>query len=306
MNVGEEWVYRQRDEDESRRALIVAIGAQKKPRLEIQFPDSDAPQIVHNVPSGRLRALWCERETFDALMASWNRMRAELLTDAEQSAADTVFDLVIPTQIAECEWSPVKYATLVRDVDALSNLVELDTAALIIRYESFPDGTATRLGPAATLVLAAAAARAQSQAVLAWVDEDERKVRHLVKNGREATSLAGETYTTSPEWEYQWYLEHHRPVNELLREWCGHRAITTFERLAAAEAEVLRLDQIIEQLLTEAERLPTPGNVTWIARDYEAERITPYNVRTLVERPLKPSEIPVRIEYVRRWGGYRS
>ena len=33
------------------------------------------------------------------------------------------------------------------------------------------------------------------------------------------------------------YLKYAKPLHELLREWCGHRAVGLQERLGAAEAE---------------------------------------------------------------------
>src|SRR6185295_15470180 len=40
-----------------------------------------------------------------------------------------------------------------------------------------------------------------------------------------------------------------RPVYELLRQWCGHRSVTFYERLTAAEAEVRRLEILIARLI---------------------------------------------------------
>lgn len=305
MKVGEEWVYRYRDADESVPVIVVAIGSQKKPRVKVRFPSSDDANAIQDVPSGRLRCLWTEVSEYDTRMALWNRMRRDLLTDVEQAAAELVFELVIPEAVAECEWSPVRYSTLVRDEDALSSLLAVDLVTLTDGFETSDESEGKRFPPAATLVIAEAAARAGSEVVLKHVEKEEREARHRVKNGRESVSLEGDPYTTSPEWEYRMYLTEVRPLNELLRQWCGHRAVATYERLAAAEAEVFRLDQVIASLIAEADRLGFSKQIDWIVRDLEDDRITPYNVRVDIARPLRPDEIPVRIEYKRRWGGYR-
>ncbi|WP_447002334.1 hypothetical protein ACRAKI_21665 [Saccharothrix isguenensis] len=127
--------------------------------------------------------------------------------------------------------------------------------------------------------------------VLDWVIKNESEYREKTKRG------------SDPEWEYRWYLEHGRPRHELLRGWCGHRAVTMQERLAAAEAEVQRLDVLVARLV---DQLKGKGHSIFadvIERVHEEERITPANYRPVVDRPLKPSEIPVRyVRAPRRWG----
>ena len=99
------------------------------------------------------------------------------------------------------------------------------------------------------------------------------------------------------------YLEHGRPVHELIRAWCGQRAATLQERLGAAEAENRRRDELITELFEELKRLGHANAVEYLARSYEEDRITPANFRPVVDRPLKPSEIPVQyVKAPRRWG----
>jgi hypothetical protein len=139
--------------------------------------------------------------------------------------------------------------------------------------------------------------------VLDWVISDESEYREKAKHGHNFVSSANRATSSSPEWEYQWYLESVRPVHELLRSWCGHRAATVHERLAAAEAEVRRLDALIVRLIDELKANGHSTVAEIIERTHEEERITPVSVRPIVDRPLKPSEIPVRYERApRRWG----
>ena len=102
--------------------------------------------------------------------------------------------------------------------------------------------------------------------------------------------------TTSPEWEYEWYRKRLRGA-EL--EWCGHRSVTFYGRLTAAEAEVRRLDILIAQLIdTLKEHEPYAADA--MEREHDEERIRPENVRPVVDRPLAPRELPVREVPVRR------
>ncbi|WP_454226251.1 hypothetical protein [Propioniciclava flava] len=148
-----------------------------------------------------------------------------------------------------------------------------------------------------TLAIAECACRINPMPVLDWVLEDEKDYRDKSKNGRPAVSYDKRAYTTSPGWEYQWYLEHGRPVHELLRSWCGQRAATLQERLGAAEAENRRLDEIITRIFEELKRLGHAQAADHLIRTYEEDRITPANYRPVVDRPLKPSRDPSSLHH---------
>ena len=73
----------------------------------------------------------------------------------------------------------------------------------------------------------------------------------------------------------------------------------------AAEAEVQRLDVAVARLIDELQVAETT-NLRFAERmeeEIEKERITPANIRPVVNRPLDFSEIPVRYERTRlQWG----
>ncbi|MGK2881969.1 MAG: hypothetical protein ACSLE6_14620 [Mycobacterium sp.] len=161
------------------------------------------------------------------------------------------------------------------------------------------------LSPEGTLLVAEHACQTTPMPVLDAVTEDEKEHREASRRGRKVRSRSGQRDfdTTSPEREYESYRCHHRPVHELLRQWCGHRAITLHERLAATEAENHRLELLIDRMI---DALADHGAIhlaRGMAQEFQDERITPDNIRPVVERPLRPSEIPVRYERSRRrWG----
>ena len=77
------------------------------------------------------------------------------------------------------------------------------------------------------------ACRVNPMPVLDAVIEDEKQYREYSKRGRPRVTYDNRPTTSLPEWEYAYYLEHGHPVHEILRAWCGHRAVTLQERLAA-------------------------------------------------------------------------
>jgi hypothetical protein len=118
-----------------------------------------------------------------------------------------------------------------------------------------------------TLRMAELACKRVPTVILDWViDEGEEKLRHLTKRaGTIGLSNTDGDRPTSPAWEWHWYREHHRPKHELLRQWCGHRAITFHERLLATEAEVQRLDVVIARLIDEF-KVVEPTDVNFAQR----------------------------------------
>lgn len=302
--VGEELIYRLRDYAVSERVRVASIDTRKKtPRYVVEFLNGEKAGTQENVPAARLHGSWADVAAYDELMANWERIDQAELTDTEQSAVGQVFDLLIPREVAAWEWSPVRYATRIHDRGTLKSIVGVTVEDLLAQTEGFDLDGDVMLSPHGTLMIAEYACRVRPMPVLDWVLEEEKEYREKSKNGRPAVSYDKHAYTTSPEWEYQMYLEYGRPLHELLRSWCGQRAATLQERLGAAEAENRRLDELIARLFEELKRLGHAQAVSYLARTYEDDRITPANYRPVVDRPLKPSEIPVHyVKAPRRWG----
>lgn len=94
-----------------------------------------------------------------------------------------------------------------------------------------------------------------------------------------------------------------RPVHEIIRQWCGYRAVSYQERLAAAEAETRRLDVVLARAIDDLRASGKDIFAGFLEEEHERRRITPARVRPMVERPLSPSEMPVRyVTQPRRWG----
>ncbi len=302
--VGDELIYRLRDYAPSEHVKVVEVDTRKKThRYVVEFIGGERAGVQENVPAGRLRGDWADVVAYDQRMADWERIDQTGLTDAESDAVDQVFLLLIPEDVATREWSPVRDAIRIYDRDRLKALVGIGVDDLLSQVEGFELDDDVLLSPEGSLLVAEFACRINPIPVLDWVVEDEKEYREKSRNGRAAVGHDKRAYTTSPAWEYQWYLERGRPVHELLRAWCGHRAATFQERLGAAEAENRRLDELIVRIFDQLKRLGHEQATDYLMRSYEEERITPANFRPVVDRPLKPSEIPVRyVTAPRRWG----
>jgi len=305
--VGDELIYRVREYASSERVRIAEIDNSKKtPRYVVEFLDGEKKGTRENVPGSRLRGRWADVERYDALVAQWKSLEGYELSDIEEYAVERVFILLIPKEIAEPEWSPVHWTTRIHNSTGLEKLIGVSAEDMLAQAPGFKlDGDAV-LSPYGTLRVAQYACRVNPIPVLDWVEQEEKEYQEKCRKGSPAVTLDNKPYTTSPDWEYEQYLEDGRPLHELLRAWCGQRAVTLMERAEAAEAEVHRLNILIEKLFNQMKKNGFEQAVEYIEQSYVKERITAYNYRTMVERPLDPSERPVIVEYRRapRWWGY--
>jgi hypothetical protein len=172
---------------------------------------------------------------------------------------------------------------------------------VVARCESFELDGDLMLSLAGSLLVAEAACRAAPMPVLDWVIEDEKQIREKIKRGGWHTNVVERKEAeTSPEWEYHWYRARDRPLHELLRQWCGHRAVSFQERLIAAEAENHRLDVLVAELIDALRHAGSERAAAAFEEEHERDRITPSKARPVIDRPLEISEIPVRYLPARR------
>ncbi|WP_146194746.1 hypothetical protein [Bifidobacterium callitrichidarum] len=306
-DIGDELIYRLRVYEPSQHVKVVEIDNSKKtPRYVVEFLEGNNAGTRANVPGSRLHGPWADVEQFDWRMAQWEKFEDVELTETETDAMCEVFCLLIPETIAQWDWSYVHWSVQVLDELGLEQRIGVSVDDVLDQVAGFKEDGGVMLSPEGGLLIAQYACRINPMPVLAWVDQDEKEYRDKCRNGHLGVGPDNRPHRTDPQWEYQWYLEHGRPLHELLRCWCGQRAVTMHERLGAAEAENHRLEELLEQLFRQMEQHGFAQSVEYLKRKYEEERITPYNYRTSVDRPLRPEEIPVRVEYRRapRWWGY--
>lgn len=300
---GQEWAYRLRDDSSSQRVKIVSIDRQtRKFRVEIRHLDGDLAGKEENVPRSRLKVPWNEVGQYDASMDNWKLLRSESVDENESSAMWTAVELLIPSAVAELFLTPVDDALVIHDLSALESLTNHPLDALPTNHSWITYNGKPCLSPLASLTIAEWACHQNPAPVLERILAEEAEAREKSKRG--GTSEDWETREpteASPEYEYERYLRWTKPIHELLRQWCGYRSVTAHERLLAAEAEVNRLDVLLAWSVDYIRRSNESIAAT-VESEHETDRITPYNIRPVPQRPLEPHEIPViEVPSRRRW-----
>jgi hypothetical protein len=302
MDVGDEWIYRQRPHMRSERVRIIGIEKRKQTtRVDIEFLDGDKAGVCENVPGTSLPRPWNEVAVYDELMAYWKRLDQEALDDTEDWAVTEVFDLLIPEDVAAYDRSCVRHGASVYSSEALESIMRRPMIDVLEHLEWFAHDGITELSAKGSVLVAEYACAANPPLVLDKVMASEAEAREHCKRGREYKGIDGEKRTSTPEWEYEWYRQRIRPYHEILRQWCGHRSVTFAERLAAAEAEVRRLDILVARLI-DVVRENNPLQAQIFEQEHDNERICAETIRPVVDRPLAPWEMPVVEVPARRRG----
>ncbi|WP_157931069.1 hypothetical protein [Mycobacteroides abscessus] len=300
MEIGAEWIYRATTHGASERVRILGIEERKHTtRVDIEHLDGKRAGKQENVPEGRLRGLWSGVAQYDERMADWERIGGGRLDMVEESAVLDVFKLLIPDDVATY-YDSVRHGTTILDRLAMEELLKRPLSDVLDRVEWFDPGYGIELSAEGTLLIAEFICAANSFVVLEHVMGKEGEIREHCKHGRDVDNSIQKGFSL-PEREYELYRKFDRPVHELLRSWCGYKAVSTAERLLAAEAEVQRLDILVAKLI-DLVRQHDPHQADWLDQEHDDERIRPEAIRPVIDRPLEPQEIPVRARF--RDGSY--
>jgi hypothetical protein len=232
--------------------------------------------------------------------ANWQRLDQDALDANEDWAVTEVFDLLIPEEVAAYDRSCVRDGASVYRPDGLEQIMRRPLIDVLEQVEWFAHNGTTELSAKGSLLIAEYACAANPLPVLDKVMASEAEARELCKRGRDYKGLNGEERTSTPEWEYEWYRKRLRPCHDLLRQWCGHRPVTFYERLTAAEAEVRRLDILVAKLIDRLKHHDDTIHADIDEREHNEDRVTAATVRPVVDRPLAPWELPVREVPARR------
>jgi hypothetical protein len=275
-----------RDDAPSEKVYIAAVHQEgRKFRVDIRHLAGQSPGSEENVPRSRLKVPWRNVVQYDAFMDAWNRLRAESIDDKESSALWSALELVVPSKVAELSVASSDDVLTIHDHQSLETLTGQAVAAFQTEFYWLVHDGKLVLSPRAALSVAELACRKNPAPVLDLVMAEEAVAREKSKRGGTAKDWeTRDETTTSPEFEYDYYLRWQKPVHEILRQWCGYRAVTRHERLLAAEAEVNRLNIILAQAVDRL-RGTNEGAAEMIEKEHEEDRITPYTIRPVPQRP---------------------
>ncbi|WP_312977251.1 hypothetical protein [Corynebacterium sp.] len=288
VKIGQYWAYRESDKYicESHKVHIKGIEpfGKKSQRYVIEFRDGR----TRKVPRNRLKAPWEESRNIDEDLNLHINLKNQGGDEVENSIATSIIEEFMPLEVIDIH---VDDTCIIFDPAALEEILEIRLEELLegIITRSLPNGL--EISPLGAAKISQRYALLHPEKLLSSVAREEKEYKYKLKEHQGILSARS---------EWQFYLSYVRPRHELIREWCGHKATFAHERLAAAEAEVVRLRNFALRLIdTIEEHRETVGKQ--YREELYSDEITPYNIRETPDRPLEPHEIPERVEYRRAW-----
>lgn len=286
---GEVWAYRASDRyGETQRAVLIEQRTAGKSAIHwVIRLDSGAEKAV---APARLKCPWDAVEDYERKRMNLQRIESQEIDETESWALWAVLETRLPDDLAWLS-SRGDIMTIVQPT-ALAEFLQTPLDDLLEGIETYPADAGLRISAVGALRVAAAFCAAYPDAILDEILAEEAEAKQKAHDGGELTRQQ----------HYESYLRWSRPQHELMRQWCGYAAVSRHERLLAAEAEVHRLGQLLRRAI--AALKPDDGLFAEsLRREFIEDEIAAWNVRPLPERPLRPSEIPARIEYRRAWWG---
>ncbi|WP_037183867.1 hypothetical protein [Rhodococcoides fascians] len=292
MDVGDEYVYRLKDDSPSERVRIVSLGPPKQHRrIVVEFGDG----TTEDVPVRRLKAPWSKVEQYDRDEEVWTRFRAVDYEPGEELAVRNVMKILIPETVARRDIMPADFTTTIVDEPELSKLLGIPSGQLLEDFESVIVNGLPIVSGMTSLYICEMACRNNPMPVLDDLRERETEAMIRSKAGHNEPYRGGKKPRVSytPHEDHEYYLRSLRPEFELIRQWCGNRAVSFQERMIAAEQECHRLELIVVDALKRIYELEGESRQFHAIRDdYSLRRITPESVRPIVERPLSWRDCP--------------
>lgn len=217
------------------------------------------------VPPARLKVPWDRVEAFIAEEARWQAVYdlSPRNEDVEGRAAETVFEQLVPWQVASVD-SPTGVFHI-KDVAAIAELSGLPVEDLTGHEVSFEsDGAIVAPWPVMLEIVQALARRIPDQ-ILTDVEKEERKLQDQLIHG--FSWGRGEPYRDL-ESERSIVREvdedGHRQSRELRRRWCGTEAADRREELAELRKEIRRVGEVADEAIEVLRRRGHAADAGWL------------------------------------------
>ena len=235
---GEFWAYRVRRQDALVQVAVVRLGVKTPQRVLVRFVDDEFEGRQDWVPPARLKVPWSGVDEYVGRERRWDEVLRPSagVSLTEELAASSVFDLLIPEDMAELGWNAKRGTVLIHDVSGLASLLKVEPAVLREPASFEEDGDLISPWPVAIAVARLAAER-EPHKVLANVEKDEAAARRDSTYGRWSSRRRREDDWVPPEVCQRVDAELGQPIRAILRDWCGADAVDL-----RAEIEALRIE----------------------------------------------------------------
>lgn len=288
ITIGHEYAFRDSDSviSQSVRAVVESIEPSGKSSFKyvIRLDNGRTRKVSRN----RLKGPWSDAQELDEKINHFVRLLEQTGDEVEISAAQLVTERLIDCSIM----GPGNHDTFeFFDREALSSFLEIDLDDLLRGVLNQDEERLTTISGLGGIRIAQRICEIHPEKVLNLVLEEEKEQKFKLQ---ERSGLLG----AEQAWDF--YCKYYRSEFELIRQWCGHAAVRDYERARANELEIVRLDNLISDLLDKLKEFDEASaecfRQVWIREEFE-----PYKIRHTPARPLSPHEVPVRVEYRRGW-----
>lgn len=242
----EHWAYRAKITDPLIEVEVIELDPsnKKSPRCVVEFLDGPAAGRREKVPAGRLKTPWADVDAFRQAEDDWARVESDDDTvEAEVRAAWDVFEAFFGDKQVDVGIR-VATATIARP-DAVEEILGCSINDVIDGAETAMIDGELVISPNGTMALARRLCEIDPRGVLEGVLAEEARAERRCMG---EPARPGED-PTRPDIAWLIYREHTRPVHEVLRQWCGYRAVSAVEQALADEAEVRRLKELTHRLI---------------------------------------------------------
>lgn len=256
LEPGQVWAYKARTHEQVARVEVLRVGSAKPARVRIRFLDEDFEGREDWVPPSRLKVLWDNIGTWQEREDRWSAAidaSCHIRDEPEEHAAIMVFEKVIDREVAHFGYNRTAGIVLIRDLPALATMLAWPECELTSQPLTFTDNDGVIIAPWDTMLkVATRAAELNADTLLRYVAKSEDEDRN--------EAIYGKTYGRGKD---SWYVppeicadtaERHRPIHDLIRQWCGEPAQERLDELTALRAEVARLGCLVETAIAELRR----------------------------------------------------
>jgi hypothetical protein len=247
---GELWAYRASGHDPLVQVAVVRLGVKTPQRVLVRFVDDEFEGRQDWVPPARLKVPWSGVDEYVARERRWDEVLRPSagVSLTEELAASSVFDLLIPEDMAELGWNAKRGTVLIHDVSGLASLLEV-APAVLCDPTSFKEGGDLISPWPVAIAVARRATEREPHKVLADVEKDEADARRHSTYGRWSSRRRREEDWVPPEVCQRVDAEHGQPIRAMLRDWCGADAADLHAEIAALRIDAASADKVAQEAI---------------------------------------------------------